>query len=127
MCFMFAKSLPLMFGAFLLGSVSVATLAQEASSSRCSIAEQIPLEAEVYHVGTYAGTSSLGTPIELDNDGHEVKKTDVLVNLPGKSIVLVLTAYDPVVWNVAWTAGTKIVGAVVSGYHGQAVLGISKG
>jgi hypothetical protein len=110
----------------LLACVSAAAYAQSDDPRRCSIADRLPREAEVYHVGTYAGTSSLGAQIELDNDGHEVRKTDVLVNLPNRSIVLVMTAYDPVVWNVAWTKGTRIVGAVVSGYHGQAVLGISK-
>jgi hypothetical protein len=112
--------------ALLLACISAAAYAQSADVGRCSIATRLPPAAEVYHVGTYAGTSSLGAPIELDNDGHEVRKTDVLVNLPDRAIVLVMTAYDPVVWNVAWTKGTRIVGAVVSGYHGQAVLGISK-
>jgi hypothetical protein len=92
----------------------------------CSIADQLHGDFEVHHVGSYAGTSSLGAVIELDNSGHDVKKLDVLVNLPGKAVVLVMTAYDPVVWNVAWTPGTRIVGAMVSGYHGQAVLGIPK-
>ena len=125
MCCMCARVMRRAITAVLLACASAAAYPQ--SSDQCSIADRIPPDAEVYHVGTYAGTSSLGAPIELDNDGHEVKKTDVLVNLPGKSIVLVLTAYDPVVWNVAWTPGTRIVGGVVSGYHGQAVLGLPKG
>lgn len=100
--------------------------AQNLQTTECSVAGRIPRDSKVYHVGSYGGTSGLGAAIELDNKGHDVRKIDVLVNLPDEPIVLVLSAYDPVVWNVAWTAGTRIVAAVVSGYHGQAVLGISK-
>lgn len=100
--------------------------AQSPEYKGCPIADRITGDVEVYHVGSYGGTSELGAAVELDNGGHNVKKVDVLVNLPGKAVVLVMTAYDPVVWNVAWTAGTQIKGAVVSGYHGQAVLGIPK-
>lgn len=91
----------------------------------CSLPASVPQEALLYHVGSYGGTSSLGAAIELDNSGHEVRKVDVVVNLPDQPIVLALTAYDPVVWNVAWTAGSRIVGAVVSGHHGQAVIGLA--
>jgi hypothetical protein len=35
--------------------------------------------------------SSLGGPVELDNDGQKVRKTDLLVKLRGKAIVLVMT------------------------------------
>ncbi len=100
--------------------------AQTPESATCSIAEGLQGDLEVHHVGSYDGTSQLGAAIKLDDSGHEVKKIDVLVNLPGKAVVLVLSAYDPVVWNVAWTPDTRIAGAVVSGYHGQAILGISK-
>lgn len=92
----------------------------------CSIADLISGDYDVYHVGSYEGTSELGAAIELDKSGHHVKKVDVVVNQPGKAIVLVMTAYDPVVWNVSWTKGTQIKGVVLSGYHGQAVVGISK-
>ena len=92
----------------------------------CSIAHRLPANFEVYHVGTYGGTSPLGQFIELDNSGHEVKKADVLVNYPDRAIVLVLSAYDPVVWNLAWVPGSTIVGVVLSGYHGQAIVGIPK-
>lgn len=100
--------------------------AQSPGYQDCSIADRITGDVEIYHIGTYKGTSELGAAIELDNSGHDVKKIDVLANMPNKNIVLVMTAYDPVVWNVAWTTGTEIKGAVVSGYHGQAVLGIPK-
>lgn len=96
------------------------------SAGSCSLADRLPKEFDVFHVGTYGGTSELGQIVELDNSGHAVKKVDVLVNHPERPVVLVLTSYDPVVWNVAWSAGSAIAGVVVSGYHGQAALGIPK-
>lgn len=110
----------------MLACLAAVASAQTPGSATCSIADLLQGELEIHHVGSYEGTSQLGAAIELDNSGHEVKKLDVLVNLPGKAVVLVLSAYDPVVWNVAWTPDTRIAGAVVSGYHGQAILGISK-
>lgn len=98
--------------------------AQIVPADTCSL-PALPQDALLYHVGSYGGTSSLGAAIELDNSGHEVRKVDVVVNLPDQPIVLALTAYDPVVWNVAWITGSRIVGAVVSGYHGQAVIGLA--
>ncbi|MDH4259983.1 MAG: hypothetical protein OEW16_06710 [Gammaproteobacteria bacterium] len=109
-----------------LACLTFVASAQTAESATCSIADRLQGNLELHQVGSYGGTSELGAAIELDDSGHDVKKLDVLVNLPGKAIVLVLSAYDPVVWNVAWTPDTRIVGAVVSGYHGQAILGISK-
>ena len=125
MCSTFASLLAK--GVCLLG-LSLASVvpasAQILPADTCSLPSSLPQDALLYHVGSYGGTSSLGAAIELDNSGHEVRKVDVVVNLPDQPVVLALTAYDPVVWNVAWTAGSRIVGAVVSGYHGQAVLGL---
>jgi len=92
----------------------------------CTLAERLPSDFDVFHVGTYAGTSPAPQLVELDNSGHQVKKVDVLVNHPERPVVLVLTAYDPVIWNVAWAPGSVLAGAVVSGYHGQAIVGLPK-
>jgi hypothetical protein len=110
----------------LSGAAGVAD-AQPVGPKVCSIESSLPGGASLYHVGTVGGTSSLGAAIELDDSGIEVKKVDVLVNLPGQPIVLVLSASsEPVVWNVAWTPGSRIVGAVVSGSNAQAVLGLPR-
>ena len=43
-----------------------------------------------------------------------------------RSVLLVLGAYEPSVWNIRWTPETRIVGVFVSGYHHQAVAGIPR-
>jgi len=51
---------------------------------------------------------------------------DVVVNMPEKDVVLVLMAYDPVLWQVKRTPSSRIAAVVVSGYHAQAVVGIDR-
>jgi hypothetical protein len=85
---------------------------------------KLPADFVVYAVGTYNGTKPVNA--QLDDSGHEVRQAEVVVNLPKRNVVLVLTAYDPTVWRVGHTADTRIAGVLVSGYHGQALIGISK-
>lgn len=107
-------------------SLAACACTAQAAQKMCTLQPWLPPQFEVVQVETYGGHASVQPPIELDNSGHEVKRLDVIVNSPGKSIVLVLNSYDPVVWNVAWTPGTRVVGAAVRGYHGQAIMGIPK-
>lgn len=37
-----------------------------------------------------------------------------------------LGAYEPTIWNIGWSKGTKIVAVLVSGYHRQVVAGLEK-
>ncbi len=84
--------------------------------------ENLPDNFAVLAVGTSAGT----TPVvaQLDDTDHLAMQANVIVNQPGSSVLLVLTAYDPVVWHIGRTKDTKLVGVIVSGYHGQTVTGI---
>jgi len=86
---------------------------------------ELPKDCVVQAVGTYAGTTKVEN-IELDRSGHQVMQAEVVVNVPDRPVVLVLTAYDPTVWRVGRTARTQLVGVVVSGYCGQALIGIDK-
>ena len=89
-----------------------------------SVIGKLPEEFAVYAVGTYRGTASVN--VQLDDSGHAVTQVDVVVDNPEQPVVLVLTAYDPVVWRVGRTKDTKIAGILVSGYHGQALIGVDK-
>ncbi len=71
--------------------------------------------------GNYRGRAS---NIQIDNSGHEATKFDVTVNYPKKSVALLLSAYEPSIWNIKWTKGTKIEAVYVSGNHRQIVLGV---
>lgn len=81
---------------------------------------EVPKDAVVYAAGAYSGTS-LDAPI--DESGEDAGQIDVVVNSP-KPVLLLLGAYEPTVFNVGWTKGTRIVGVVASGYHRAAVAGL---
>lgn len=74
----------------------------------------------------YAGGSYSGRKLgyQIDQSGHEATGFEVSVNLPGQSVVLALGAYEPSVWNIHKSAGTHILGVLVSGYHRQQIKGI---
>jgi hypothetical protein len=91
--------------------------------SICAFQTPIPRDALVLAAGEYGGRK---TGFQIDDSGHEATQIDVAVNSKRKSVVLMLGAYEPTVWNVGWSAGTKIVGVIVSGYHAQAVAGLPR-
>jgi hypothetical protein len=58
--------------------------------------------------------------------GHEVKESEVIINKPGENIILVLMAYDPVLWKIKKTFSTLVNGVVLAGYHEQMIYGLPK-
>lgn len=84
----------------------------------------LPREFTVQAVGVYEG--SIDTDVRLNASGHETKSVDVVVNMPEKDVVLVLMAYDPVLWQVKRTPASRIAAVIVGGYHAQAVVGIER-
>ncbi|MEM7383905.1 MAG: hypothetical protein AAF514_03085 [Verrucomicrobiota bacterium] len=89
-----------------------------------AVLEGLPEDFEVQGFTSYQGVEAIDLP--LDNSGHQTTLRKVVINRPDRPIVLLLNAYDPVVWDIEWTGGTTIAGVVVVGYHGQAVIGIDK-
>ncbi|TNF56120.1 MAG: DUF2339 domain-containing protein, partial [Burkholderiales bacterium] len=82
--------------------------------------ENLPTDFLLLAGGAYQGRK-LG--FQIDSSGHEATGFDVVVNQPGRPVVLVLGAYEPSVWQIRRNAGTRIVGVFVTGYHRQAVAG----
>lgn len=78
----------------------------------------------VYLVTSYKGLNT--SKFQFGASGHEVKESEVIVNKPGESVVLVLMAYDPVIWKVKKTFSTTVLGVVLAGYHEQIVSGLPK-
>lgn len=83
---------------------------------------KLPADSVVYAAGAYSGRK---LSMQIDQSGHEATQMDIVVNRTDKPVVLMLGAYEPTVWNIGWTPGTRIVAAYVSGYHRQAVTGLS--
>ncbi|MHC4597507.1 MAG: hypothetical protein ACYS47_00730 [Planctomycetota bacterium] len=100
------------------------TLARTVGAVENPVLGTLPRDFTVHAVGTYAGAVPVN--VRLDDSGHETKQIEVVVNKPKETVLLVLTAYEPVVWRVGRTRETKIAGILVSGYHGQALIGVDK-
>ena len=61
---------------------------------------------------------------QIDQSGNQATQMDVTVNYSTKPVVIMLGAYGPTIWNIKWTAATRIAAVFVSGYHRQAVAGL---
>lgn len=81
----------------------------------------LPSDYFIYGAGSYAGTK---INIPIDQSGHETTLINVVVNETRKPVVLILGAYEPNIWNISRTPDTKIIAAVVGGYHRQIVSGL---
>ena len=77
----------------------------------------------VYAAGDYKGRK---LDIQIDQSGHPATQFDIVVNSPVKPVALILGAYEPSIWNIGWTKGTKIIAVLATGYHRQAVAGLPK-
>lgn len=85
---------------------------------------RLPSDFVLLAGGDYAGRK-LG--FQIDPSGHEATGFDVVANMPGRSVVLVLGAYEPSVWKISREPRTHIAGVFVTGYHRQAVAGLDAG
>lgn len=84
---------------------------------------RLPQDAVVLAAGAYGGQKA---GFQIDQSGHEANRIDVAVNSQSKPVILMLGAYEPTIWNIGWSAQTRIVAVLASGYHRQAVAGLPK-
>lgn len=84
--------------------------------------ERLPPDFVLLAGGAYGGRR-LG--FQIDRSGHEATGFEVVVNQSGRPVVLVLGAYEPSIWQIRRGADTHIAGVLVTGYHRQAVTGVS--
>ena len=82
---------------------------------------QMPADTLVYAAGAYSGRR---LDVQIDQSGHQATQFDVLVNSPERPVALLLGAYEPSIWNIGWTEGTRILAVLATGYHRQAVAGL---
>lgn len=83
--------------------------------------DQCEDDVEMHVLGSYEAVSR---PAPGPNDPwpppHVQRDSNVRIDRPGKH-QLVLSAYEPVRWNVSAAPGVEIVKVIVIGYHAQAV------
>lgn len=82
-----------------------------------------PTNMLIYAAGAYSGKK---TNYQIDQSGHAATQFDVIINSPEYPVSLILGAYEPSIWNISFTEGTKIESVYLSGYHKQAIVGLSK-
>ncbi len=90
----------------------------------CSFnSEVISDDTDIYAGGSYSGKK---INFQIDQSGHQATQFEVIVNSPENPVALILGAYEPSIWNIAWTQGTKISAVIATGNHRQAVAGLPK-
>jgi hypothetical protein len=94
------------------------------SASGCAFPTLAGQTFKLYAAGAYSGRK-LG--FQIDQSGNEAGRIDVGVNRPGEAVALMLGSYDPTVWHIGWSRGTRIVAVLVGGYHRQVVTGLPNG
>lgn len=96
--------------------------AESPGSASCRFAGlALPANVKIYAAGGYRGAPQT---FQIDQSGNEATRMDVAVNQPSAPVVLMLGSYEPTVWNVGWSPGTRILAVLVSGYHRQVVNGL---
>ena len=77
--------------------------------------------AQIVAVGTYQGGLLLDG--QVDRKGHEIRSVALHASPKGRPLFLVLSAYDPVVWDLRGVPKQRLRAVHVSGYHVQSVRG----
>ena len=94
---------------------------QSAPVTSISVSES----AEIHVVGVYEGE----TEEQVHRSNRNRQRNTIKVNAPrsGNPIVLVLSAYSPVHWDVQLRKGSNVERVILSGYHAQVVSGLNPG
>ena len=72
------------------------------------------------------GSSGKRVDYQIDKSNSQATQIDVSVNSPKLPVVLMLSAYEPNIWNISWIQGTNILAVLASGYYRPAVAGLPK-
>jgi len=75
---------------------------------------------ELHLIGVYEANADRGNRNYLSKSAIEIK-----VERRNKPIILALSAYEPVQWNITAEPGVVIEKIIVNGYHNQTVSGVS--
>ncbi len=102
-------------------AVGVATPAAAASQELGSCRFHLPRNTWTIAYGVYTGSLPSKVKFLPSHGSHNIKRVEVTVPKKDVPLFLVMTAYDPVEWDLHITPGTNIAGVLVMGYHNQVV------
>jgi hypothetical protein len=80
-------------------------------------------ELRVEAIGVYEGPRAPGPPAG-PNVNREPRRIELSVGVTDRPVVLVLSSYEPVIWNIAVGAGARIRHILLSGYADSTVVGV---
>ncbi len=91
--------------------------------NKCPI-KNISQDCEIYVYSQYDGKKMLKDVFLSDE--QETFLSEVKIDREGKCVVLFLSAYEPVIWDIYKTPGTDLRAVVVGGYYPQMIRGIDE-
>lgn len=80
--------------------------------------------AKILALGAYEG--GIETRLSIEDNENAVGQIKLHASASGGPLVLVLTAYDPVLWDFSQFPVNRIRAVLATGYHDQAVAGLPK-
>lgn len=109
---------------FAAGNQALVKTTNTPTPATCAFDEKtLPADTVVLAAGGYSGKR---LDFQLDQSGHEATQFDIGVHAD-KPVALLLSSYEPTVWSIGWTKGSRIVAVYTTGYHRQVVAGLPKG
>lgn len=103
----------------------VSAQAPGAANTKCSFDfRALPENTKVFGVDGSNGGTKL--PFQIDDSGDFARQIDVVVHADTPA-VLVLSSYNPRVWNIKWSENTQVLAVMAAGYHRQVVAGLPAG
>ncbi len=79
--------------------------------------------ADVFAVGVYEGNAYLGR----SQNGHPPRAASIHIAATARPVLVIATAYEPVVWTFTLDPGARLAGVMLSGYYEQMVDGLPDG
>jgi hypothetical protein len=99
----------------LLLALSPLANAQDLGSCRF----HLPRDAKTIVYGLYGAPHA--SNVAMAGETHRVRRAYLRVPKADRPVFIVLTAYDPVEWYLLIDEGADVAGALVMGYHNQAI------
>ncbi|MFM9267477.1 hypothetical protein [Tychonema sp. BBK16] len=139
--------IPVSIVATLIGALAVGTgmwvvpVAQQKLTQKTDTTSPVNFESNCYlgnsykfssHVGSFSGNKELHLIAAYEatspqDNGNPSKNTiEIKIQRTNKPIILALSAYAPINWNVTIAPGTVIEKIIISGYEKQTVSGLSE-
>ncbi len=101
--------------------VKLSTVIETSTSTNC-LSPELANGAQIRVLGAYEG--GIETQLSIEGNSHQVGRIKLHAGVSGGPVILVLSAYDPVIWDFSEFPVDRVRGVLATGYHDQAVAGL---